>query len=601
MVGMVIFMKTVKNIRVICLIAMLTFLVQNACAIQDKDLIWSSTTNTYKMTPTDNMVTQGNYTIKAVEFPAPVRGGMNVNGSIVPINTVVPAVKFELYYDILNNSKPIDTFTFGVGDYYITKDQEFKISLADIPGELSQDWVYEYYNPWVSINIQKRAVPTLDIGINLEDSAGDSLDENNIKTGDIFRIIVDIKNTGEDVIKNVDYNIDINNLTLQHIFGTDKLQGTIYQLGVNEDKTIDSTVMAPIYVDPSDYDVKVNATGNDIKDLMYAFGFDHSFHVAGAIDAISTDKNVTKTTYYMRDDIHVVLSVVNTGPIDINNVQLQDTIPEELQLLDNNSPSSIRELSYNKSSVNADGSWDIEYMLRSMAPGIYILPESNVSFSMRGRQFTMSTPEVGFRIFGPVLLLNKSVTDTGNGLNVTVTASNIGNGFASRVSIQDQLPQGATIISGDNSLNTSLDVGVGTSLSYTINIPKSENISAIIWPPAMATYYLDDYKFNTTSDKKIVEGTFDIGRSPGGRTNIHEILVPVTVITAYPTATIPKITETQKEVVATIQNTPIQTPEKSTPGFESYELLFGILIIVILLGKNHTRCFEKRNKKGNKR
>jgi len=537
------------------------------------------------MTPTDNMVTQGNYTIKAIEFPAPVRGGMSVNGSIVPINPVVPAVKFELYYDMINNPKPIDTFAFGVGDYYITKDQNFKISLADIPGELSQDWVYEYYNPWVSINIQKRAVPTLDIGISLEDSTGGSLDENNIKTGDTFKIIVDIKNTGEDVIKNVDYNIDLGNLTLQHIYGTDKLKGTVYQLGVNEVKTVDSTVMAPISIDPSTYDIKVNSSGNDIKDIIYAFGTDHSFSVAGAIDAISANKNVTKTTYYMRDDVHVILSVVNTGPIDINNVQLRDTIPEELQLVGNSSLNDIKALSYDKSSVSADGSWNIEYILKSMAPGIYILPTSNISFSMQGRKFTMTTAEVGFRIFGPVLLLNKSVTDTGNGLDITVTANNIGNGFASRVSIQDQLPQDATIISGDTSLNTSLDVGAQTSMSYVISMPKSENISAIIWPPAKATYYLDDYKFNTSSDKKIVEGTFDVGRSPGGGTNIHEILVPVTVVTAYPTATIPKIVETQREVVATIPvSTPTQTPQKSVPGFESYESIFSIFMIVILSG-----------------
>lgn len=585
-------MKTIKNIgyiSIICIVTILTFFTPNVYAIKDSDLVWSSTSNTYKMTPTDNMVTQGNYTIKAIEFPAPVRGGMNINGSIIPINPVVPAVKFELYYDMVNNPKPIDTFAFGVGDYYITKDQNYKISLADIPGELSQDWVYEYYNPWVSINIQKRAVPTLDIGISLEDPTGGSLGDNDIKTGDTFRIIVDIKNTGEDVIKNVDYNIDIGNMTLQHIYGTDKLKGTVYQLSVNEIKTVDITVMAPISIDPKDDIIQANATGSDIKDLMYEFGTDHSFHVTGAIDYISTNKNVTKTTYYMRENVHVILSVVNTGPIDINNIQLHDTIPEELQLIDNNSLSNIRELSYNKNSVGADGSWDIEYILKTMSPGIYILPESNISFSMQGRKFTMSTAEVGFRIFGPVLLLNKSVTDTGNGLDVTVTASNIGNGFASRVSIQDQLPQDATIISGDTSLNASLDVGAEKSMSYVINIPKSENISTIKWPPARATYYLDDYKFNTTSDKKIVEGTFDIGRSPGGGTNIHEILVPVTVVTVYPTTTMPKITETQREVVATIpQSTPIQTPAKSTPGFES-ELLFIIVILSGILLKNKVR------------
>jgi uncharacterized repeat protein (TIGR01451 family) len=588
-------MKTIKNFgykSMVCLIATLALFTPNVYAIKDSDLVWSSTISTYQMIPTNNMVTEGNYTIKAIEFPAPVRGGMNINGSIVPLNPVVPAVKFELYYDIINNPKPIDTFAFGVGDYYITKDQNFKISLNDIPGELSQDWVYEYYNPWVSINIQKRAVPTLDIAITLEDSAGDALNESDIKTGDIFRIIVDIKNTGEDIIKNVNYNIDIGNMTLRSVSGSGKLKDSVYQLNVNEIKTVDINVMAPISIDPSDDDIQVNATGNDIKDIMYEFGNDHPFSVQGAIDSISVYKQALKTTYYMKEPVHVTLNVVNTGPIDINGVQLHDAVPEELQLLENNSLRDIRELSYNKSSVGSDSSWNIEYILESMAPGIYILPASSINFSMQGRKFTMTTAEVGFRIFGPVLLLNKSVTDTGNGLEITVTASNIGNGFASRVSIEDQLPQDATIISGDVNLTTSLDVGVEKSMSYVINMPKSENISAIIWPPAKATYYLDDYKFNTSSDKKIVEGTFDVGRSPEGGTNIHEVLVPITVVTTYPTATIPKITETEKEVVATIPaSTPIQTPEKSVPGFESYESLFCIFMIVILSG------FLLKNKK----
>jgi len=50
----------------------------------------------------------------------------------------------------------------------------------------------------------------------------------------------------------------------------------------------------------------------------------------------------------------------------------------------------------------------------------------------------------------------------------------------------------------------------------------------------------------------------------------------------YPEATLPKMEEEQKKVVATI---PVKTPEKSTPGFVLYDLISLLTVLILLKRK----------------
>lgn len=579
-------------VPVLVLILMVQSHVTSAM-IDNKDIKWSETGNTYKLTPDDNMVTEKEYTIKAVDLPSPVRGYKTINGSIYPERPVVPFVKLELYKDIVNNSVPIDTFSLGIGDEYITSDQETRITIDDIPDSASQDWVYEYYHPWVIINIQKRAFPILDIGINLTDltdSSGNNTDGDNIRSGDNVEAVVTIKNTGEDTIENVDFNIDIGQLLLDNTAATTKLKGTVYKLDKDEEKVINMSLIIPVSLEEKEYEIQVNTTGYDIKNIVYNFNASKIISVKSDIDSIYIEKSISRNTSYLKEYVGVSLNIINTGHNVISNIQLHDAVPDGLTIVKNGAIQNYTEFSLSKSSIGPSESWAIDYSVKPAEPGIYILPQFDVNFSIGDKSLSATSSEVGFRVFGPHVVLNKSAKNMGNGiLEVIVSAKNVGNG-PTRVIMEDQLPYGATLMSGETKLTAPLNPDEEKIVNYTIK-SYDANISNITWPPAVATYNLDDWRFNTSSDEKYEEGNkIKEGYILEGGTSAHMIVSTHMVVeNAYPDVSVPKMEEKQKQIVATIPaKTPVPTPEKSIPGFVSYDVI-SLLIIVFLARKTNTK------------
>jgi len=159
----------------------------------------------------------------------------------------------------------------------------------------------------------------------------------------------------------------------------------------------------------------------------------------------------------------------------------------------------------NKSSIGPSESWTIEYSLKPKEPGIYILPQFDVNFSVGERNISATSSEVGFRVFGPQVVLVKSAVDMGNGVvKITVSAKNIGNG-PTRVVIKDKLPNHTVLISGSENATMSLNPDSEKITEYTIKA-EDTNISNITWSPAIAIYYLDDWRFNTSSDEEYQAG-----------------------------------------------------------------------------------------------
>jgi uncharacterized repeat protein (TIGR01451 family) len=585
------FKLTIFGLVVLILISILT-LTTPSYAIANENIKWSSTTNTYRLTQSDNTVTEGNYTIKAVEFPFAVRGHKTVNGSVYPERPVSPFVKFELYKDIINNAVPIDTFTIGIGDDYIMSDQETRITINDIPGSTSQDWVYEYYNPWVSINIQKRAIPNLDIQISLTNSSGISIDEDNIKSGDNINAEISIKNTGEDVLDDMLFNVDIGQLLFNNVSATNKLRDTIPQFNKDDEKIIDVSFIVPISLEAKEYDIQVNVTGHDVKDVVYDFNASKIINAKSDIEAIYIEKRVSRNTSYLKEYVGVTLNIVNSGHTAIRNIQVHDTIPDGLIFVKDGDIQNYTELSLDKSSLGPSESWTVDYSLKPKEPGVYLLPGFSTNFSVGDKNLGATSSEVGFRVFGPHVVLTKSAMDMGNGiLNVTVKAKNVGNG-PTKVIIGDLLPGNTVLLSGKMNLTISLDPDIEKIMSYTIKA-QDINISKLVWPPAEATYYLDDWKFNTSSDDEYQGGQSAEGRTPAGGTGVHiiggtgaNVIVSKSAALqeseTHAEATLPKMEDEQKKVVATISAGTPSVPEKSTPGFMSYEMVLLLAIIVLI-------------------
>lgn len=557
-----------------------------ASILENEDIKWSEDGNTYRLTQTDNMVTEKDYTIKAVEFPFAVRGYRTINDGIYPERPVSPFVKFELYKDIINNTKPIDTFTIGTGDEYIISDQETRITINEIPGSTSQDWVYEYYNPWVVIKIQNRAIPNLDISISLINPSGDSIDEEDMRSGSDIDAKITIKNTGNDFIDDVVFNIDHGKLLAKDTTTTDKLSDTISRLNKDEEKVIDISLTIPVSLEEKEYKIQVNTAGKDVKDVIYNFNASKIVKTKSDIDAIYVEKRVSRNTSYLKEYVGVVLNIVNTGHTTISNVQIHDAIPDRLIFIKDGVIQNYTEFSLNKSSLGPSESWTIDYSLKPKEPGIYILPKFDTNFSIEYKNYSATAGEVGFRVFGPHVILTKSVMEMGKGLiDVIVKAKNIGNG-PTRVVITDKLSSDTELILGSMNSTMYLDIDAEKVMNYTVKTSVT-NISNITWKPANATYYLDDWKFYTSSDEKYEEGhRVEEGHPLEGGTRAHIIILPPVVTeTTYPEVTVPKIKEEQKKVVATI---PVKTPvqEKSIPGFVLYDSILLSIVVILSRRKN---------------
>lgn len=554
------------NLRLKILVAILILLyVPSVYALRDEDIVWSEG-DTYVLTPDDSMITVKEYTIKVVDLPSPVRGVKTINGTR-PQRSVARFVAFELYKDIINNSEPIEKFTLGVDDYQIIYDKELKITVTNMPKEDSQNWVYEYYKPWVSINIQRRDVHKLDIKVVLK-----NINASRIDPGDEFDTEVRIKNTGNDSAKDINYNIDTGSLEL--IATNQSLKDFISILNKDEEKAIRMTLKVPLSVEKKEYVISVNATSRDTRDILYSWNYSRNITARDTVDSILVNKS-TKNTIYMKEIVIVTLNIVNPGRVDMNNVEVQDSIPNKLLYLDPYSKNATykKTLSYNRSYIAQGDSWTISYILKPTEPGIYLLPKSIVNFSMEGKDFNLTSNEKGFRVYGPVLVLNKSFVNKGKGiLEINVKVKNIGNGFAAMVQIEDKLPKDAALISGTTSLTTSLYADEEKVMNYTIRSYMPGSINSILWPPANATYWLDDYEFNTSSDK-----------------NATEYIVPEEVAKKPAQKMVPVPTEntSQKRVVATISKKQLAPPEKETPGFILHELLAMLIFLILLRIKKH--------------
>lgn len=542
--------------KIILIFFILLISITVSKAIREEELTWAEG-NVYKLTPKDNMATEGSYTIKAVDFPPPVRGRRTVNDTIVPENPVLPFVTLEIYKDIINNPNPVTRTSLARGDQYITPDQDLRITLEDIPVGDSQDWVYESYNAWASIRIQKIGIPNMDIKINFTNSNGDIIDI--VNPGDSFLANIDIKNTGEDAALDINYNIKPNS-SLQSTSYTNKLTDTIPRLNKDEEKINQIKLVAPINIEERDYEIYVNVTAHDIKNVYYYWNNSGIIKVNSSLGLVNVNKQAAKTTIYLKEYAHIFLNIANAGPIPVYNIHVTDAIPDNLLLIENNTESNLKKISFDKKSLAPDESWAIDYLLKPIEPGVFVLPKFTANFSMRNQEYSVESNEEGFRVYGPIVVLKKSAINEGNNVvDVRVSAKNIGNGFTRVVINDDALPDNAILLSGTTNMTLTLDADEEKSMSYKISIPGFKSINVTEWHPAMATYYLEDYSFTTSSDKQVIE----------------EIIPTVTSTIPSQTVAAPKIEETEKKVVATI---PV-IQEKKTPGFE----LFEFLIILILL------------------
>ncbi len=426
--------------------------IASAVNFGENDIEWGTGTNgtLYR----GDTLMSGNYTVKAVEFSAPVPGIKNLQGNIVPDGVVEPMVNLEIY----KSGTLVSTTVLKLnGEPYIDPDYEYRISTLEFLQRSSRNWVYEYYKPWVTVSIQERAKPELQVSIDTNNTEFTSLNDK------LIRAKVIITNTGQAFARNVEVNFSSGELKL---VGGDVKQ--YYQrIDNNSVQSYMVTLAVPESLDDRLYDLRADARGYDVTGEEYTASTILSITVNPNPDYFTISKSA-KDRIYLGDNDTVHLIVSNRGSYDMRDISLQDSINENFSLEQNSSLHWVIPL------LKPGQDWETKYTIRALNtnPDGFEIPEATARFTINGESVMASSEKNTIIVNGPIIILNKTVdmdvAYINEDVKVTVSVNNIGN-IPTKVEVNDSLPQGVSFVSGQTSLDTTfLELNTPQEFSYII-------------------------------------------------------------------------------------------------------------------------------------
>ena len=443
--------------------------VSNAQAYSMDELQWKDlATTTLRL---NEYMIGDEYKVKVIDFNPPVKGTEDIDGNITPERSVNPFVMLQLYKD----SDLIDTFAIEQGGVHIV-DDDVKVILEDIPGPYAVEWVYESYDPWAELTLQKVEIPDFEITIDMDKSV--------YSYGDDLGIIqLTINNTGADA-NDVDILIDTDGLNL--LKGENKEHISFFKKNESIEREIFIGI-PKIFLNSQSYDLSVIVAGYDVRGKV-ASNTRYQKMIAGSdvgpTEVIYFNKSMEESAYY-GDKVMVTLTVHNGGDFNIDSAIIVDSIPEKFEPVGNFS------LQWH-SSIPAGEDWTINYMLKPLEFGVYKFPAAKLNVSIYECKYNLSSYEPKITIFGPKITLTKSGMVQPDGtVSVNVKIDNRGN-IPTTVVIEDPIPQNAVIINGDNKATIFADKTSSNLLSYDLMF--QEKMNNISLPAASAYFSVGGYK-----------------------------------------------------------------------------------------------------------
>ncbi|VVB97752.1 Uncharacterised protein [uncultured archaeon] len=412
----------------------------------------------------DGILSLGEYSVKAVMFPAPVEHDKYLDAPAEPVEQFVGL-------NISKNGILINTTILRLGESFITPDNELQITARDMPSKDSSVWLFESYAPWAKIELNQRGKPELAISVETDK------DEYASAATDIVTVVT-IRNTGTADAFNVDMNIKTD-LPIKR--GSLKFHYDSVKIG-SAAETI--TFSSPIITEKKSYDIVANVTGYDVKELPYTAESQKTVSVLPDPQVSLSIKKSATERVYLKDFAIVSLSVKNNANYDLKNVSITDYVPKEFNQTNNFTLHWVTDLP-------AMGDWDFHYLIKPQVPdkdGI-TLPSAVAEFTQKNESYTVKSNEVGVVVYGPSIVLSKksdvSEINQNDIVTVTVVARNTGS-TPTRVTIRDAVPQEVTIVSGNTSTEEYLEPNNEVSFSYTIKINSEQ---PVILPRATAEYF----------------------------------------------------------------------------------------------------------------
>ncbi|MGB8218157.1 MAG: hypothetical protein WCE94_12730 [Candidatus Methanoperedens sp.] len=509
-------------------------------------------------------LTNGQYMVKAVQFPSAVPGIKDINGNIVPETDVDPAVFLEIY----KNGTLIKQFILNLqSDPFIDPDYEVKVSASGFTKGNAKEWVYEYYNPSATISIQTRGKPQIDVSVTTDKTTYTSYDDS------IITATVTVKNSGTARGKNVDVNLDTGGLNLR---GGDSGQLHKYynNMEVGTSQSFSVILLVPELIDQISYILSANATFIDVKDLKYkAITGSITIPVSPKQNYFTVSKAVSKDRIYLQNTILVRIAVANSGMFDAYNINVTDSMNDNFELKSNTS------LQWGYPVLKAGETKEMTYSIKPLGTNLngFTIPSASVQFKVNNKPYSVSSKPITVIVNGPQIVVTKKVdkmsVNLSDNVTVTVSINDVGN-IATKAQVNDSLPDGVSLISGPTSLDsTALDLNSPMTFNYTIRMNKE---GEIILPSAVANFSDIEYRGTTKAS--------NISNRPVITVIDPSKIKPVqTGATLQGNTTAPSIQgetthgETKSTPIPT--DDPEPTPTPITPGFG---IEFAIVVLVVM-------------------
>jgi uncharacterized repeat protein (TIGR01451 family) len=436
-------------------------------------------------------LTNGEYMVKAVQFPAGVPGIKTYpSGDIVPEDAVDPMVYLEIY----KNRVMIKEIVMTTGsEAYIDPDYEVKVSTPRFIGRNDRGWVLEYYDPWATVAIQKRALPKLEITVTTDKPTYTSND------AEIITATVEVKNSGDAFIKKVDVDLNIGELKLR---GGELSQLHMYydRMDKGISQSFDVVLLVPDLIDQKLCNLTARTKGYDIKDLAYNASGSASPTVSPKQNYFSISKAV-RNRIYLQDYASVRIIVANGGMYDIHNIHITDNMSEKFVL--SSSPVSFE---WDIPLLKPGEEWGTGYSIKPTEANIagWTIPAASATFTVNNKPYSASSSTITLIVNGPRLLVNKTVSkpvvNISEDVTVTVSVNNIGN-VGTKTDVKDSLPDSVSLVSGQLSQLNFSESSKQWGFSYIIRMNKEGNYEL---PSAIANYTNVEYR-GTVNDVKSSE------------------------------------------------------------------------------------------------
>ena len=474
--------KDIQGIKWAVIFVVLLYFVNIAAAFDVNKLQWDNgKSGTLKR---NEVISYMGYSIEVVGFNGPVESDRY---KAVPIESVEPFVGLNLS----KNGSFITETSLGQGESYVFPDGEFKVTAVELPPGSSKDWLFESYSPWAKLELNPRGKPKIDI---LMDSEDEVLSAPNTE----IVVKINLKNTGFADLTNVNMEIGTE---LPVLSGNLKYYYEILKKGGEITETI--TFSTPVVMDLKKYDIFVNVSGKDIKDISYNSVKLKTILIAPQAQKAPLLRKTMVSKMYMKDQILVNLYFKNNANYELNNVSIVDSVPKGFRQLSNNSLHWIV-------NIPANGEWNFRYLLKpteANSKGL-LFPPATADLKIMNEYYMIQSNRPDVVIYGPRIDLSKqadvSEISRGDAVTVTVVAINSGS-TPSMVTIHDTIPSNAELISGTTDLEEYLEANKDMRFNYTI---RSNSDGAIRLPRAIAEYYelgSEGTKINTTSQELIIK------------------------------------------------------------------------------------------------